>query len=48
MVFQVISMNSKEKTGAICGDGMCPYVPCKDFPDCEHYKTYLEWIEEGE
>lgn len=23
-------------TGAICGDGMCPYVLCKDFPKCEH------------
>ena len=23
---------------AICGDGMCPYVPCKDYPDCKHVK----------
>lgn len=20
----------------ICGDGMCPYVPCKDYPKCKH------------
>jgi hypothetical protein len=26
----------KEK-GAICGDGMCPYVPCKNFPNCVHW-----------
>lgn len=23
---------------AICGDGMCPYIPCKDCPDCNHVK----------
>lgn len=23
---------------AICGDGLCPYVPCKDYPNCEHLK----------
>ena len=25
---------------AICGDGMCPYVPCNDFPKCNHLE---EW-----
>jgi len=27
---------NKIPTGAICGDGMCPYVLCKDFPKCGH------------
>lgn len=31
---------------AICGDGMCPYVPCKDCPDCEHIKEIIK--ENGE
>jgi len=31
---------------AICGDGMCPYVPCKDYPYCEHIKRILEKWEE--
>ena len=22
--------------GAICGDGMCPYVPCVRYPFCGH------------
>lgn len=27
----------KEKAvGAICGDGMCPYVPCINYPKCNH------------
>ncbi len=31
----------KEK-GAICGDGMCPYVPCKDFPKCKHVEAVIK------
>lgn len=31
-------------SGAICGDGMCPYVPCKDYPDCIHEKKFLREI----
>ena len=27
--------------GAICGDGMCPYIPCETFPDCIHFKDFL-------
>jgi hypothetical protein len=27
-----------ESSGAICGDGMCPYVPCSKFPKCTHLK----------
>lgn len=29
-------MSELKRTGAICGDGMCPYVPCKDYPNCKH------------
>ncbi len=28
----------KKESGAIWGDGMCPYVPCKDYPNCKHVK----------
>ena len=27
---------------AICGNGMCPYIPCKDAPNCEHVKKMFE------
>lgn len=27
--------------GAICNKGMCPYVPCRDYPMCEHVKKAL-------
>jgi hypothetical protein len=30
--------------GAICGDGMCPYVPCKDFPNCNHLKEQTKLV----
>ena len=23
-------------TDVICCDGLCPYVPCKDYPKCRH------------
>ena len=26
----------------ICGNGLCPYVPCKDFPKCNHVKEALK------
>lgn len=26
----------KPTSDAICGDEMCPYVPCSEFPDCRH------------
>jgi len=32
----------KEQNGAICGDGMCPYVPCKDYPKCRHIEGILK------
>lgn len=35
------------QTGAICGDGMCPYVPCKNYPNCEHVKQAFKDKEEG-
>lgn len=28
---------------AICGDGMCPYVPCKDFPKCSHERKMKKY-----
>lgn len=28
--------------GAICGGGMCPYVPCVDYPHCEHIQKVME------
>ena len=31
-----------KQTGAICGDGMCPYVPCLKFPECNHWKEQLD------
>ena len=30
--------------GAVCGAGMCPYVPCEKFPGCEHNKKAVEEI----
>lgn len=27
---------------AICGDGMCPYVPCKKYPNCNHVKKTIK------
>ena len=29
-------------TAIICCDGLCPYIPCKDFPSCEHLDKLLE------
>ena len=29
-------------TGAVCGAGMCPYIPCVDFPKCEHLEKDLK------
>jgi len=34
--------NTKEST-AICGNGMCPYVPCEKYPYCEHIEQI--WID---
>jgi len=25
-----------ETNDVICGDGMCPFVPCSKFPNCVH------------
>lgn len=25
-------------TIVVCGDGICPYVPCTKFPKCMHIK----------
>jgi len=30
-------------TGAICGDGMCPYIPCRNFPNCNHLEEQLKF-----
>lgn len=27
----------------ICGDGMCPYVPCSKFPKCNHLEKQMEF-----
>lgn len=35
---------SKRFVGAICGDGMCPYLPCSKHPNCKHL---IELIREG-
>ena len=35
-------MSEKKYAGAICGDGMCPYNPCKDYPKCIHIKEVLK------
>jgi len=32
----MIKKKKKVFVGAICGDGMCPYVPCVNYPDCKH------------
>ena len=29
-------------TSAVCGDGMWPYIPCVDFPKCEHLEKDLK------
>lgn len=39
---KVFIEDKEKRTGAICGDGMCPYVPCPRYPDCEHVKSILE------
>jgi len=41
-------IQEKTNSGAICGDGMCPYVPCKNFPKCGHLEKQLtfEWEQE--
>lgn len=31
-----------KEIGFICGDGMCPYVPCDKYPKCDHIKKILE------
>ena len=41
-------VDEPEQTGAICGDGMCPYVPCKDYPKCIHIKKILEELKKDE
>ena len=28
-------------SSAICGDGMCPYIPCKNCPNCKHFKEMI-------
>ena len=35
-------LKPQSQKGAICGDGMCPYVPCKDFPKCKHTHSQEE------
>jgi len=32
----------------ICGDGMCPYVPCKDYPECNHIKKIINYSHDWE
>lgn len=32
----------KKTKDAICGDGMCSYVPCSRFPKCNHWKESLK------
>lgn len=34
-------MNNKF-VGAICGNGMCPYIPCVEFPKCQHIKDFMK------
>jgi hypothetical protein len=34
----------KPETGAVCGNGMCPYVPCVNFPKCGHGKPKGEKV----
>jgi len=36
-----IAKESKQ-SGAICGDGMCPYVPCVEYPKCKHIEKILK------
>ena len=31
-----------ETKDSICGNGMCPYVACKDYPNCKHVKQVME------
>ena len=39
-------MRRKKYSGAICGDGMCPYIPCKNYPNCEHVKDAIKDVED--
>ena len=34
--------NESYTKDAICGDGMCPYIPCKDYPKCNHIEKILK------
>jgi hypothetical protein len=35
--------------GCICGDGMCPYVPCSKYPKCNHEEKLFEsWKKDKE
>ena len=37
-------MSEKVKYGgAICGYGMCPYIPCNDFHNCNHAEEHLKY-----
>jgi len=35
-------IKKKVFVGAICGDGMRPYVPCINYPKCKHVENILE------
>lgn len=28
----------------ICGDGMCPFIPCKDCPSCKHFRELKDIV----
>lgn len=29
----------------ICGGGLCPYVPCKKYPNCKHIRDFREELD---
>lgn len=32
------AMEEMKGVDVICKDGMCPYIPCKECPDCIHVR----------
>ena len=38
---QVRSVVLMVDAGAICGDGMCPYIPCVNYPKCKHVEEII-------
>lgn len=35
---------TKDNCGSLCGgNGICPYIPCRRFPKCNHLQEQLDF-----